>query len=72
MQIKIPASFIQERRYLIDTVFKDFFGLDYEIIYHSHPKYEVILPNKNSIQIEDHFFSYFSDGLDYLNKENIP
>jgi hypothetical protein len=72
MQIKIPASFIPERSYLINTVFREFLGLDFDLSYISGSLYEIILSNENSIQIEDHFFSAFSDGPDYLNKKNIP
>lgn len=72
MVIKIPNSFIQERTYLINTVFKEFLGIEFKVIIGSIPEYEVLLPNKNSIFIEDHFFSNFNDGLDYLDKRNIP
>lgn len=70
--IKIPEKFLQERSYLINTVFKEFLGLTYIIVKNSKPEYEIILPNKNSIIIEDHFFSSFKDGLDYLDRKNIP
>ena len=72
MLIKIPHSFNKEKIYLIDTVFKEFLGLEFKIDINSKPEYEILLPNKNLIIIEDHFFSAFNDGLDYLKRENIP
>jgi hypothetical protein len=72
MIIKIPEGFNSERKYLVKTVFTDFFGLEYAIEINSVPEYEIVLANKNSIIIEDHFFSTFKDGLEYLEIRNIP
>ena len=72
MIIKIPVGFIIEREYLIKTVFTDFLGLDYSIETTTLPEYEIVLENQNRIIIEDHFFSLFNDGLDYLGIKNIP
>lgn len=70
--IKIPEKFLQERTYLINTVFEEFLGVTFKIARNPKPEYEIVLPNENSIIVEDHFFSSFPDGLDYLNKKNIP
>jgi len=72
MIIKIPDNFSVERLYLVETIFNDYLGLDFEIKKNSSSEYIIILPNKNQLIIEDHFFSLFKDGLDYLSKENIP
>ncbi len=72
MIIKIPYSFTYEKKYIINTVFTEFLGLEFFIDNNSSPMYEILLPNQNSIMIEDHFFAGFPDGLDYLKKENIP
>jgi|NGEPerStandDraft_6_1074524.scaffolds.fasta_scaffold17437_3 hypothetical protein len=72
MLIKIPPGFIIERTYLLNTIFNEFLGLDFQIESDTKPEYEIILQNKNSIIIEDHFFCEFNDSLDYLNKKNIP
>ena len=72
MLIRIPHSFYKEKVYLLDIIFKEFLGLEFKIEINSKPEYEILLPNDNLIVIEDHFFALFSDGHDYLKKENIP
>jgi len=72
MLIKIPHSFKIEKIYLINTIFKEFLGLEFKIDINQKSEYEILLPNENSIIIEDHFFSEFKDGLEYLDRKNIP
>jgi hypothetical protein len=72
MVIKIPAGFRRERTYVLDTVFGNFLGLDYTIVINSEPDYEILLLNNNKIILEDHFFSFFKDDLNYLDKSNLP
>ncbi len=72
LNITIPKGFKSERIYLLDTVFKGFLGLEFSININTIQQYEIVLPNKNSLVIEDHFFSAFPDGLDYLKREHIP
>ena len=72
MLVKIPAGFKNEREYLISTVFREFLGLEFDTVINSDPVYEIVLPNNNSIFIEDHFFSKFNKATGYLDKQNIP
>jgi hypothetical protein len=72
MIIRIPNNFTAERLYLVETIFKGYLGLNFEIEKSTSSVYKIILPNKNQIIIEDYFFSIFNDGLDYLSMENIP
>jgi hypothetical protein len=72
MLIKIPEGFTRERHYLINTVFKEFLGLEYEIINNSLPEYEIALADNKTLIVQDHFFSKFIDGLNYLDKINVP
>jgi len=72
MIIKIPDNFSAERLYLVETVFKGYLGLNIEIAKSSSSDYEIVLPNRNRIIVEDHFFSLFKDGLDYLCVQSIP
>jgi hypothetical protein len=75
--IQIPNNNISERKYIIDILFSEFLGLDYEIKAEDRREkgegyYEIILENGNKLIIEDHFFSKFPNDLEYLKEENIP
>ena len=71
IKIKIPNNNINERKYIIDIIFKEFLGLEYVIEIGSQ-NYEITLENGNTLIIEDHFFNNFSNDLEYLKEENIP
>jgi hypothetical protein len=71
LKILIPNNNIDERKYIIDILFDEFLGLEYEIEYGSL-NYEIVLENGNKLTIEDHFFNKFPKDLEYLNEENIP
>jgi hypothetical protein len=72
MIIKIPDNFTAERKYIIDTVFSDFFGLDFQIEKSAGQNYEIILDNKNELIVEDHFFSKIEVNNSYLTIKNLP
>jgi hypothetical protein len=73
LKINIPNNFLPERKYIIGIIFGEFLGLKYDINVKSETKdYEIILENKKNLIIKDSFFSNFGDGLNYLNKKNIP
>ena len=64
---------MQERKYIIDILFDEFLGLKYNINIKNETKdYEIVLENGKKIIVKDSFFSNFEDGLDYLDKKNIP
>jgi len=71
--IYVPNCFVPEITYIINILFGEFLGLDYLIKIESNMKdYEIHLPNGNKLVIENHFFSHFEDGLNYLNEAYIP
>jgi hypothetical protein len=70
MIIKLPDNFCPERNYVIDIVFKEFLGLKYTTETYNGQDYEIILENKNTLIVEDHFFSNINET--YLKQKNIP
>ena len=73
IKVKIPDNFISERSYIIEILFKEFLGLNYNIeIVENIQEYQILLPNNKILIIEDDFFSKFKDGHEYLNLKNIP
>ena len=73
IEINIPNNFLPERKYIINILFDEILGLEYEINSKNKTKdYEIILEGSKKIIIKDSFFSSFEYGLDYLNKKNIP
>jgi peptidoglycan/xylan/chitin deacetylase (PgdA/CDA1 family) len=72
IQIKIPNSFLPERKYIVDVIFDEFLGLHYKIDTSNTKIYEIILDNGKKILIEDHFFSVSDEKNGYLDLENIP
>jgi len=71
IKIKIPNNNIPERRYIIGILFNEFLGLDF-IIEVGSSDYEITLPNKKQLIIEDTFFNKYHQDLEYLKLENIP
>ena len=72
ISISIPQNNLDERKYIIDVLFQEFLGLDYEIVVEPIENYEINLGNVNRIVIEDHFFNRYPEPLTYLQKRNIP
>jgi len=70
-KIKIPNNNISERRYIIDILFNEFLGLKHMVEVGSGD-YEITLPNKKQLIIEDTFFNKYPQDLEYLKLENIP
>lgn len=70
--ISTPNSFIHERKYIVDVIFKEFFGIDYELelgiddrairIFSDDRNKHIILP--------DIFFSM--NELDWLQEKSLP
>jgi hypothetical protein len=72
MKIIIPPNNIEERKYIIDIIFNEFLGLDYNLEIKEIDNYEIVLENGNKLIIEDHFFNKFTKDLEYLDEKNIP
>jgi len=71
INIKIPNNNINEREYILDIIFKEFLGLDYNLEIGSKD-YEIELDNKKILTIKDTFFNKYPKNLEYLKLENIP
>ena len=74
LKIYIPNNNIAERRYILDTVFGEFLGLEYKLEDRSEKikDWVIELENGNKLIVEDHFFNYHPHDLSYLKEENIP
>lgn len=72
IKIIIPNNFLPERKYIINVIFDEFFGLKYSISISNTKNYNIYLENGNKIVIRDAFFTNMGNGLDYLDKKNIP
>ena len=71
IKIFIPDNNIEERKYIINTIFKELLGLEYTIDIGSKD-YKIVLDNSKELIFKDAFFNQFSTNLDYLKIENIP
>lgn len=63
---------IEERKYIVNTIFSLFFKTEPVIEISSDSDYTILHNNKKILIVEDHFFSQYSTPLDYLKKEKIP
>lgn len=71
--IKIPNNNITERKYILDIIFDEFLGLNFEVIEsNDYQDWVIELENKKSLTIKDGFFNRFPKNLEYLKLENIP
>ena len=70
--INIKPKFIEEKKYVIDTIFDNILGLPYSIKLNPERNYHFILSNEKSISFEDNFFDNFEDTYSYIHKNNIP
>lgn len=71
IKIKIPNNNINERKYILDIVFKEFLCLEYNLEI-SSKDYIIILDNEKELIIKDTFFNRYPEDLEYLKLENIP
>lgn len=73
IKINIPKNNIEERKYIIDIIFNEFLGLEYQIVDSSISKdWEIELENGHKLIVEDCFFSKYPNNLEYLKLDNIP
>ncbi|MDY0320120.1 MAG: polysaccharide deacetylase family protein [Arcobacteraceae bacterium] len=71
--INIPNNNILERKYIIDIIFDEFLGLEYQIIESDDCQdWMIEVENKQVLKIQDTFFSKYPNDLEYLKLENIP
>lgn len=69
--VNIPMGCIQEKKYIINTIFGTFLGVDFQIRCQDSTDYRIDLGNGNTLIVKDQFFRYF-DGKDYLKEDVIP
>ena len=72
IKIFVPNNNIEERKYIIDILLKEFLGLDYKIIIGDFKDYKLVIGADSRLIVEDHFFGIFKKDLEYLDKKNIP
>ncbi|MCK4441495.1 MAG: hypothetical protein KAU90_05785, partial [Sulfurovaceae bacterium] len=66
IKINIPNNNIPERRYILDIIFNEFLGLEFEVIEDNNCKDWIIeLENKKVLTIKDTFFNRFPKDLEY-------
>ncbi len=71
VKVQIPNNNIPERKYIIDVLFSEFFGIEYKIEVAKQNSYKILFRNKE-IEIKDAFFNKFPEDLSYPKPENIP
>jgi len=74
IKIDFPNNNITERTYIIDVLFKEFLGLDCKIVPTDKliDKYTITIENGSTLNVEDHFFRFYSEDNPYLKDVNIP
>ncbi len=73
INIKIPNNNLEERTYIIDTIFKEFLGLEYSTSIDKEAiNWEMTLQNGKKLSFEDHFFNKYPSSLEYLKIESFP
>ena len=71
IRVKIPNNNLNERKYIINIIFNEFLGLEYDLKIGSKD-YEIVLENKKTLTIKDTFFNKYPKDMEYLRLENIP
>lgn len=73
IKITIPNNNIPERRYILDIIFNEFLGFEFEVFENEDCQDWIIeLEKKQILTIKDTFFSKYPKDLEYLKVENIP
>jgi peptidoglycan/xylan/chitin deacetylase (PgdA/CDA1 family) len=68
--IYINDACINEKKYILNVIFKCWLGLDYEIKFHEDENYKIILPNEAVILIPDLFLSMKDE--EWLFEKTLP
>ncbi|MBT4775629.1 MAG: hypothetical protein HOH13_00445 [Crocinitomicaceae bacterium] len=69
LKIHINKAYQEEKNYLISTLFGDYLGINYEIVFGEDKDYTITLGNQ-SITIGNHLF--ISEDVPYLTTDNVP
>ncbi len=72
MKITIPNNNLQERQYILDVLFTEFLGLDFEIETDDSISDWVIEFDNSKLIFKDDFFNQHKEDLSYLELENLP
>lgn len=72
MTITCPQNFTAERKYIIETIFNDFLGLEFNLCFDNSVNYTILLKNDKKIIFNDFFWTNFKENESYLKFENIP
>lgn len=72
LHIYCPEGFSPERTYAIDSLFRQFLGLDHKLIPSPKTEHYRIEFNNSTIIIEDHFFNQQDESVGYISLSNIP
>ena len=70
LKIKISNDFVPEKEYVLDFIFRDVLGVEYDLITEDRNDYLIELPNGRSITLIDYFFR--NAESEYIKAENIP
>lgn len=71
VKITIPNNNVLERKYILNIIFNEFFGLKYDVIESEYCQNWEIELNDKKLIIKDTFFSKYKNDLEYLKKDNI-
>lgn len=72
IEIRIPANNIEERRYIINCIFRNFLGLQVEIIIDEQSQGYMITFSDKMLIVTDAFFNKYPRLLAYLSENNLP
>ena len=71
--VEIPPKNTSEREYIVNTLFREFLGVEYTAAFNPKAEnYKIILPNGRHIEVVDGFFNSFKHDSEYLDEKNIP
>lgn len=73
IEIKLPNNHIPEREYIIEIIFNEFLGLEYNLNFSDESENTIInISNGNRIIFQDEFFSKYKSDSDYLKHSAVP
>lgn len=71
IKITIPNNNINERKYILETIFNDFLDIEFILKFENIDIWKIELNNKTLI-FKDSFFNKFPNNKEYLEDKNIP
>lgn len=75
LRVYVQNNHLLERDYILHILLTEFLGLEYTVIIDETSKmntWQIELENHNKLIIKDHFFSKYSQDLEYLSDNNLP